>query len=52
MHGIANVLGYWSERDPKEASDLGLTDEELHEVLVAQADRVAKLFGYERAWTA
>lgn len=50
MHGIGNVLGYWSEQDRDVAKDLGLTDEEFHGVLAAQADRVAKLFGYEQAW--
>lgn len=51
MHGIGNVLGYWSEQDRSTASDLGLTDEEFHEILVAQADRVAKLLGFEKAWS-
>jgi len=51
MHGIGNVLGYWSERDPGLARDLGITDEEFHEILVQQADRVARLLGYERAWS-
>jgi len=51
MHGLGNVLGYWSEQDGRVAEELGLTDEQFHEILVAQADRVAKLFGYERAWS-
>lgn len=51
MHGMANVLGYWSERNPRLASDLGLTDEEFQTLLWQQADRVAKLFGYEKAWS-
>lgn len=51
MHGIGNVLGYWSESNPGVAAELGLTDAEFHAVLVAQADRVAKLLGYERAWS-
>lgn len=51
MHGIGNVLGYWSERDPRLAEDLGITDEEFHEILVQQADRVARLLGYEQAWS-
>lgn len=50
MHGIGNVLGYWSEQDRNTASDLGLTDEEFHDILVKQADRVAKLLGFEKAW--
>jgi len=51
MHGIGNVLGYWSEQNWTVASDLGLTNEEFHEILVAQADRVAKFLGYEQAWS-
>lgn len=51
MHGIGNVLGYWSEQDRDVASDFGMTDEEFHELLLAQADRVAKMFGYEKAWS-
>ena len=51
MHGMGNVLGYWTEQDPQVASDLGLTDEEFQKILFAQADRVAKLFGFERAWS-
>ncbi len=51
MHGIGNVLGYWSEQNPDAATHLGLTDEEFHEILRGQADRVAKLLGYEEAWS-
>lgn len=51
MHGIGNVLGYWSEGDPRVASDLGLTDEEFQAILWQQADRVAKLLGFEKAWS-
>lgn len=51
MHGLGGVLGYWSEGNPDAAKDLGLTDEELHEILQQQADRVAKMFGYEQAWS-
>ena len=51
MHGIGDVLGYWSERTPSAARDLGLTDDELQEILWQQADRVAKLMGFEKAWS-
>lgn len=50
MHGMATEMGYWSERQPDVAKSLGLTDEEFHALLLQQADRVAKLFGYEKAW--
>lgn len=51
MHGLGNVLGYWSENNIDAAKDLGLTDEEFHKILQEQADRVAKLFGYDYAWS-
>ncbi|MEU7096071.1 hypothetical protein [Kitasatospora aureofaciens] len=49
MHGIGNVLGYdkphdfdeWSEKD----------QEAYREILQREADRVAKLFGYDKAWS-
>lgn len=50
MHGVGNVLGYWEGTDePWE----GMTEEdkeEFHAVLREQADRVARLFGFESAW--
>lgn len=51
MHGVGNVLGYWSEQGQSTAGDLGITDEEFHKILQEQADRVAKLLGYEKAWS-
>lgn len=51
MDGIGNVLGYWAEKDLAEADALGITEEELTAELRKQADRVAKMFGYERAWS-
>ena len=52
MHGIGNVLGYWHEdlNNAREAEALGLTQEEFGQVLMAQADRVARLLGFEEAW--
>jgi hypothetical protein len=52
MHGIGNVLGYWHEdmNNSRTAANLGLTQEEFGEVLLAQADRVARLLGFEEAW--
>lgn len=50
MHGIANVLGYWDPTDEGKQ----LTDEqrdELRQVMQQQADRIAKLFGYDNAWS-
>lgn len=51
MCGMANVLGYWAESGPNVATELGLTDEEFRALLGDEADRVAKLFGYEKAWS-
>lgn len=48
--GIANVLGYWYEKHPTLTSDLGVTEEEFRAELQKQADRVARLLGYEAAW--
>jgi hypothetical protein len=53
MHGIGNVLGYWGENNSGEldaVEALGYTEEEFNGVIAAQADRVAKMFGYEKAW--
>ncbi|TQF03915.1 hypothetical protein E6W39_18860 [Kitasatospora acidiphila] len=50
MHGIANVLGYWEPKDEV----IELTDaerEELREIMQREADRIAKIFGYEKAWS-
>lgn len=54
MHGIANVLGYWTEEDLLLVAALGGDDqrEEFGRLLRAQADRIAKLFGYDEAWGA
>lgn len=65
MHGIANVLGYWRERDANPFGQIkitsggvrgprSLTDEEAEEfglMLQREADRIAKLFGYDEAWS-
>jgi hypothetical protein len=52
MHGMANALGYWQERLTGEERDKlgedGLA--ELQALMQEQADRVAKMFGYEKAW--
>jgi hypothetical protein len=50
MHGIGNVLGYWNECPPFE----DMTEQEIaefHAILKREADRVAKMFGYDEAWT-
>lgn len=50
MNGIANVLGYW---DPHE-NGVDIPDEQMGEfkaIMRREADRVAKLFGFEKAWT-
>lgn len=52
MHGIGNVLGYWHENPVlvERAKELGMTEREFGDLLRAQADRVANLFGFEQAW--
>lgn len=52
MHGIATVLGYWQEDhgNVEDVQELGLANEEFGRLLRQQADRVAKLFGYDEAW--
>lgn len=67
MHGVGKVLGYWMEDgngnpfvdwqaavQPGAAAPETLTPEEkeeFHAILQREADRVARLFGYEGAWT-
>ena len=53
LHGIGNVLGYWSEDmvDTEDVAKLGISEDEFHKILHREADRIAKLFGYEEAWT-
>lgn len=52
MHGMANALGYWTERLTESERDAlgedGLA--ELQALMQEQANRVAKMFGYEKAW--
>lgn len=50
MHGIGNQLGYYNPDDdareiPQEQRD------EFRAVMQREADRVARLFGYEKAWS-
>ncbi|MGI5347012.1 hypothetical protein ACQEU8_02315 [Streptomyces sp. CA-250714] len=50
MQGIANQLGYYDPNDYGES----MTDaerDEFREIMQREADRVAKLFGYESAWS-
>jgi hypothetical protein len=49
MHGIGNVLGYARPHD----WDDWTTEQQdaYHSVLQREADRVAKLFGFESAWS-
>jgi len=53
MHGISVALGYWTEQN---SFDVEVLDEEqlaeFRQILQQQADRVAKLFGYDGAWSA
>lgn len=52
MHGIAYALGYWTEQNPFDAEVMTEEEQdEFRQILQQQADRVAKLFGYEYAWS-
>lgn len=53
MDGVANVLGYWHENEANQQklAELGVTKEQLGEVLLQQADRAAKALGFEQAWS-
>lgn len=53
MHGIGNVLGYWAEDQGNRAMmrELGLSEEEFNATLQQQADRVARLLGFDSAWS-
>jgi hypothetical protein len=56
MNGIAKTLGYWAENgDDLIPGWYNWTAEEkavFQEIVKAQADRVAKVFGYDKAWIA
>lgn len=52
MDGLSKVLGYWQENlsnDDIEALGQDGIDE-INKLMWQQADRVAKLLGYEKAW--
>lgn len=53
MDGIATVLGYWHEDlgNLQKLEELGITQEQLGEVMLKQADGVAKKLGFEQAWS-
>jgi hypothetical protein len=53
MHGIGNVLGYWMNgHEPDGYADWSDADREAYQqIMQREADRVAKLFGYEAAWS-
>ncbi|MFE3144786.1 hypothetical protein [Streptomyces scopuliridis] len=52
MHGIGNALGYFEET----YAPIGWTDwteaqqDEYRLIMKREADRVARLFGFEEAW--
>ncbi len=60
MVSIAKVLGYWQEGNPNPFHDYStgeaaphLTEEEMAEfgqILQREANRVARMFGYDKAW--
>lgn len=50
MQGIANQLGYYNPDDygndvPADQKD------ELRQVMQREADRIARMFGFEKAWS-
>lgn len=52
MHGIGNVLGYWLENPPDGAEEwTEAQQDEYARILRREANRVAKLFGFEEAWS-
>lgn len=52
LDGISKVLGYWQENLTDAERELLSVDDvnALHEIMQGQADRAAKLFGYDKAW--
>ncbi len=54
MHGIARTLGYCLEDQglTDKLAEMGVDQDLFRNVMRAQADRLAKLFDYEEAWTA
>lgn len=53
LHGIAVALGYWTEQNYFDVAVLTeKQQDEFSRILQQQADRVARLFGYENAWSA
>jgi hypothetical protein len=50
MQGIGNQLGYYNPDDDAREIPQSQRDE-FHAVMQREADRVAKLFGYEKAWS-
>lgn len=53
MHGMASAVGYWTEQHAALADQMTQAEQEAFgQILLEQADRVARLLGYEAAWTA
>lgn len=53
MHGIGNVLGYWSEdaSNTQIVEELGVSEQEFRDELWRQADRAARTLGFKEAWS-
>lgn len=59
MHQISTALGYWQEAGLISSDDFTVDIDEMSEkekehfqsFLQREADRLAKVFGYSRAWT-
>lgn len=50
MDGVSVTLGYWIEKTHVTEGMTGREREEIQHQMKKQADRVAKLLGYEEAW--
>lgn len=50
MHGVANQLGYYNPDDDAREIPQNQRDE-FRAVMQREADRVARLLGYEKAWS-
>lgn len=51
MQGIANQLGYYDPNDYDDVTWSEAEKGELREVMQREADRVAKLLGFDSAWS-
>ncbi len=53
MHGVSVALGYWTEQHADLAEQMTEAEQdEFRALLQQEADRLAKVFGFQKAWTA